>query len=119
VGVFNTFTLTLIVYDYPRFTTPVISLITMHVNGNVNYTLPVFNETGLTLTSTTMPAFAQIYNNTFDFNFLPIAKTHVGVFTVDGVISNPYLSTKYSYTVKVLNDPPFFDSPLPTSVLVK
>jgi hypothetical protein len=46
-------------------------------------------------------------------------KTHVGLFSVDGVVSNAYLSTKYSYTVKVVNDPPFFDSPLPTSVLVK
>ncbi len=71
LGVFNTYTLALIVYDYPRFTTPVTSQITMRVNGNVNYTLPVYYESGLTLTSTNMPAFAQIYNNTFfDFKFL-------------------------------------------------
>lgn len=108
-GASTTYTLTLNVYDYPRFSPAITSQILLHISTNLTYTLPVGSDPfGLTLTSTSMPAFGKIAN-TYDFNFLPTLASHVGVFTVDGVVSNPYLSTKYSFIVKVINDPPFFD----------
>ncbi len=82
----------------------------MHISTNLTYTLPVASDPfGLTLVSTSLPAFGQIVPNTYDFNFMPVLASHVGVFTVSGTISNQYLSTKYSFTVKVVNDPPYFD----------
>jgi hypothetical protein len=88
----------------------------MNIGLIKTYSLPVVKETSLTLTTSVMPTFISVTG--FDFNFAPALINDLGLFKVEGYIANAYLQSKYSFIVKVINDPPYFDSNLKTSLTV-
>jgi hypothetical protein len=95
LGVFSTYILTVNVYDYPRFSVPVVTSMSMRINGNISYSLPVIIDAPFTTTliGLKMPAFTNLTG--FAFNFLPTLASHVGAFTIIGDVFNTYLSTKF------------------------
>lgn len=44
------------------------------------------------------------------YTFKPKAKNHVGLFSIKGILSNPYNSMSYEFKINVVNDPPFLMS---------
>lgn len=81
------------------------------------YELPLFpNPTDQPLVVThptgTLPAFAKVTGLVYSFE--PKLKSHLGVYTIQGVVTNTKysLSTSYTLKVSVTNSPPKFDGGL-------
>jgi hypothetical protein len=59
-----------------------------------------------------LPAFAKVVG--LDYVFEPKLKSHLGIYTIQGVVTNTkyLLQTSYTLKVSVTNSPPRFDSGL-------
>ncbi len=60
-----------------------------------------------------MPKFITYDKSTNSYVIFPTkASTDIGMFNVEGTLSDSKLNTDFKFDVKVYNEPPYFKSPI-------
>jgi hypothetical protein len=111
-------TFKLTVYDFPKFMTPVPkATMDLPLYQITTYALPLFpspSDQPLVISHPLggLPAFAKV--NGLVYSFEPKLKSHLGVYTIQGIVTNSKysLSTSYTLKVSVTNSAPQFDGAL-------